>query len=116
MDWALTLWLLATISGTILSILATIELRQNWRALNRYKRRPYIRVLRSIVLGNLFQQISRSAMELVCWVAVLVAIFGDPGSRGLIIAWLLVFYRGMHTANSLAEYISNKRRRRTLGS
>lgn len=110
---ALMLWAAATLMGTVFAVLAAVELRSNWLTVNDPKvaSRPTVRKLREILKGDILQHSFRVAMELVCWATVIIAVFADNDTIALIIGWLLVLYRMMHTINSAIEYLSKRHRR-----
>lgn len=110
---ALLIWTLATLLGTVFSYLGMRELRINRTAALDARRRKlaYARVLLDVVDGNMVQQAGRAVMEVICWIAVLIAVAGTPEQQRSITIWLLVGYRAMHTFNSGTEWLSNRRRR-----
>lgn len=114
----LGLWMAASTLGTLMSVAALHEVARNWLALNQSESR-YRELLGTILVGNLFQQVSRLVMEGLCWAAGIVAYVSPPELRSTgvgtrITSWILVAFRIMLTANSTIEYVSNRRRRREM--
>jgi len=114
----LGLWLAASTIGTLMSTLALREVARNWLALNESET-GYRALLGTILVGNMFQQISRLVMEFLCWAAGMVAYVSPPEMRSTsvgtqVTSWILVAFRIMLTTNSTIEYVSNRRRRLDL--
>jgi hypothetical protein len=114
----LVAWLLTNVVGTIMAVAALREVARNWLALRHAAPRESD-VLAEILIGNLYQQVSRIVMEALCWTAGLIAyIAPDAGSprttASAVIGWVLVGFRIMLITNSTVEYFSNRNRRDRL--
>ena len=114
----LGLWLAASTLGTLMSTLALREVARNWLALNQSES-TYRAPLGTVLVGNMFQQVSRLVMECLCWAAGIVSFVSPPELRSTsvgtqVTSWILVAFRIMLTTNSTIEYVSNRRRRLDL--